>query len=105
MDTNTFTRSVESRRTNIQLIFIPSVAKQHRSIVISRLCLEWPPLIVPRAQNCPVHVSPQYLLAFTLTVVAARLRSTDLPDDMDGRAAEPEPFLSGHPILPEDMGT
>ncbi|KAG6374055.1 peptidase C65 Otubain-domain-containing protein [Boletus reticuloceps] len=32
-----------------------------------------------------------------------RLKSTDLPKDMDGQAVEPEPFLSGHPILPEDM--
>lgn len=37
-------------------------------------------------------------------VVAARLKSTDLPEDIDGQAVEPEPFLSGHPILPEDMG-
>ncbi|KAH7882177.1 peptidase C65 Otubain-domain-containing protein [Phlebopus sp. FC_14] len=32
-----------------------------------------------------------------------RLRSTDLPDFDDGVHVEPEPFLSGHPILPEDM--
>ncbi|KAH0833981.1 hypothetical protein J3R83DRAFT_11213 [Lanmaoa asiatica] len=32
-----------------------------------------------------------------------RLRSTDLPEDIDGQSVEPEPFLSGHPILPEDM--
>ncbi|KAF8130289.1 peptidase C65 Otubain-domain-containing protein [Boletus edulis] len=33
-----------------------------------------------------------------------RMKSTDLPKDIDGQAVEPEPFLSGHPILPEDMG-
>ncbi|KAI9571816.1 peptidase C65 Otubain-domain-containing protein [Boletus coccyginus] len=32
-----------------------------------------------------------------------RLKSTNLPEDTAGQAVEPEPFLSGHPILPEDM--
>ena len=41
---------------------------------------------------------------FTLVIVAARLKSTNLPQDIDGQTVEPEPFLSGHPILPEDMG-
>lgn len=42
---------------------------------------------------------------FNVAVAAARLKSTDLPDDSDGQAVEREPFLTGHPILPEDMGT
>ncbi|KAF9238322.1 hypothetical protein BU15DRAFT_75259 [Melanogaster broomeanus] len=33
-----------------------------------------------------------------------RLRGTDLPEDVDGPYIEPEQFLSGYPILPEDMG-
>ncbi|KAF9228075.1 cysteine proteinase [Gyrodon lividus] len=32
-----------------------------------------------------------------------RLRSTDLPEVIDGPHTKPEPFLSGHPILPEDI--
>ncbi|KAG9311073.1 peptidase C65 Otubain-domain-containing protein [Chiua virens] len=32
-----------------------------------------------------------------------RLRSTHLPEDSEGQRVESEPFLRGHPILPEDM--
>lgn len=32
-----------------------------------------------------------------------RLRSANLPEVVDRPDTEPEPFLSGHPILPEDM--
>lgn len=47
-----------------------------------------------------------FTILFTVDTVVARLRSTDLPEDtLDSQAAQQEPFLSGHPILPEDMGT
>ncbi|KAF8556761.1 cysteine proteinase [Imleria badia] len=50
--------------------------------------------------------SPPSPLSFGAHAVggcSARLKSTDLPKDIGTQAVEPEPFLSGHPILPEDM--
>lgn len=87
--------------TNVESILNRTSIEQHRPIGISRRCLKCPRLRL-------VHVSLRFTVvpfgAHALGACSARLKSTGLPQDIDTQSAEQEPFLSGHPILPEDMG-